>query len=870
MHHRILRRVIIPSIICLSSLALPVAASGDQLKRETIPGKWIEPLLPEDLPPLDYPKYFKDLDRAEMEAFRGRYKKSLQTLKKVAPAPGDPETTIRAALVRGTALNAIGKKNEAIDALSQPAVKDDPRVQIKRANVLVELGKLAEARDLLKELLAKHADSLAGHYYLGEISEQLGDLPTAREMYAWFVAPPQSYLDKAQGGGELGLESAEDVTLLGRALDRWATLNGAYQTNEQLHDTILNIFVRAYDVIDRAYWPAHVAAAEYYLSHDNDKEAGNELAAALDANPGDIAALDLFGKIALGNFNFDAADKAIAAIRKVDAKSIPADLLETRNLLHQRRPIDAQPAVQHVLAEQPKNIEALGLLAASQFLTLHDEQANTTLKQVDAIDPTNASAYFECAEQLGAMRQYPRSAAMYKIAIDRAPWWTAARNGLGLLYTQSGDEDQAKITLDAAHSVDPFNLRTTNYLRLLDDLEKLARKETPNFVVMYDAQLDPLIPEYFADYLESIHNDVCGDFKFSPKVKTYIEVFPTHDAFSVRTTGSPWIGTVGASTGRVIALVSPRAGQNTLGTFNWSQVLRHEFTHTVTLGMTDNRIPHWFTEGLAVWEEHAPLRWEWIPMLYHAVKHDELFTMDKLTWGFVRPRKPTDRQLAYAESFWICRYLDETYGHPAILKMLDGFRAGGSEEEVFKSVLGKSLPAFFEEFSAWTRKQIATWGYDDETKKKYDELRERGEGLIKAKQYDEAVKVWEQIALLHPVDAMPHTRLAGLYLTKQVNRPDKAIEHLIALAQVELKDNRYAKRVARLYRDTGKLEDAQHWALESVYIDPYDPDAHNLLAEIAERTGDNKTLEREHRVIPELEKWIQDNRKRAIHPDAAE
>ena len=32
------------------------------------------------------------------------------------------------------------------------------------------------------------------------------------------------------------------------------------------------------------------------------------------------------------------------------------------------------------------------------------------------------------------MRQYPRSADHYKIAIERAPWWTAARNGLGTVH----------------------------------------------------------------------------------------------------------------------------------------------------------------------------------------------------------------------------------------------------------------------------------------------------------------------------------------------------------------------------------------------------------------------------------------------------
>jgi tetratricopeptide (TPR) repeat protein len=345
-------------------------------------------------------------------------------------------------------------------------------------------------------------------------------------------------------------------------------------------------------------------------------------------------------------------------------------------------------------------------------------------------------------------------------------------------------------------------------------------------------------------------------------VKTYIEVFPTHDAFSVRTTGSPWIGTVGASTGRVIALVSPRAGKQTLGTFNWSQVLRHEYTHTVTLSMTDNRIPHWFTEGLAVWEEHSPLRWEWVPMLYNAVKEHELFTMDKLTWAFVRPRKPTDRQLAYAQSFWICTYLEEKYGHDSILKMLDLYRQGFSQEEVFPKAINLSMDDFYDSFVKWCEQQISTWGYDEETTKKYEELRDNAEDMIKSRQYDKAVEAWEQIVKLRPMDALPHTRLAGLYLNKAINQPDKAIEHLKALSDVELKNNAYAKRIAGIYRDEDKLTEAHQFAMTAVYTDPYDLRAHQLLAEIDEKAGNTKEADRERKVIPILEQWIQENLRR--------
>ena len=112
------------------------------------------------------------------------------------------------------------------------------------------------------------------------------------------------------------------------------------------------------------------------------------------------------------------------------------------------------------------------------------------------------------------------------------------------------------------------------------------------------------------------------------------------------------------------------------------------------------------------------------------------------------------------------------------------------------------------------------------------------------------------------MDALPHQRLAGLYLTKEVNDPLKAIEQLKMLHAVELHDNRYAKRIARAYRDIGKLEGAQHYALQAVYVEPYDLDAHQLLMQMYEKTGNSAGLARERRVIQVLEKWIADNRKR--------
>jgi tetratricopeptide (TPR) repeat protein len=827
---------------------------------DTVPGRWIHPLVPEQLPDLKYPAYFNDFDKAKQQVWTGRYKLALQTLGTLKPTAKNVDPAVYADL-KAQSLIAVGREDEALATLSDPVISQAPAVQIRRAILLSSMGKTPEAIALLQKVLQGHPDSISGHYQLGRLSELVDDVPGARAAYGWFVAPGQDYLTQWQNKGEKLFDHAEDATTVGLALDRWATLNDQYEMLPDLNQTLLDFFVKSYDVIDREYWPAHVAAARYYLSHDDSHNAQVELKAAMLVNPNSAEAIALMGKIAVDGFDFDTADRAVAQLRNENSESIDADLLETRNLLRQRQPKQAATVARRILGRQPDLLEARGLLAATEALQLHDDATRQLLIEVDKIAPTDAGAYFEVAEQLGAMRQYPRAAAMYQVAISRAPWWSNARNGLGLLYTQSGEEDLAQQTLDAAHKVDPFNVETTNYLRLLDDLRSYTHKESAHFTVVYDGRNDPLIGEYFNDYMESVYASVTSEYRTEPKVKTIIEVFPTHDAFSVRTTGSPWIGTVGASTGRIIALTTPRKGEGTWQAFNWAQVLRHEFTHTVTLAATDNRISHWMTEGLAVCEEHSPLQWAWVPMMYHAVTHDELFDMDQLTWMFVRPKKPADRQMAYAESFWVCTYIEKTYGHEAILKMLNEFKNGGLQEDVFPKILGRSQDQFFIEFKAWAAEQVAGWGYDKASTDKYEKLADQGQELIDSKRYADAVGVWEQIARLRPMDEQPHKKLAGLYLSAAVNEPQKAIEHLKILHLLDVRDNRYAKRVARLYRDLGDFQNAQAWGLQAVYIDPYDMDAHQLLEQVCEKSGDAAALAREQRVIPELQQWMDEQKK---------
>ena len=848
--------------------ALPASAGAHDFVRDSAPMKWVEQAMTEDLPPLKYPAYFNDFDKAKAQVDSGRYKTALLTLRKISDPKPDQLLTI--ALCKGKALAVTGQTQDALATLSantpvklgdkQIELTDHPAVQLQRAEVLSETGRANDAMAVLQKHLSMYPDSWGGHYWAGQVAEQLGDTESAKAHYGYFADKSRGIWDAWTSRQQLPqFENAELVTQMGRSIDRWATLNEKYRDNTALPNQILNVFVKAQE-IDAKYWPAKLAAAEYFMERDDRKQALEQLGGALEANPQDVRSLRLMGHLALGGFNFDKCDEVIAALRQFDPNSVTADLLEGRNLMQQRVPKDAESPIQRVLSSQPKNLEALGLLAGAYALQLQEEQVDRILAQVDEVDVghDNASAYLEVAEQLAAMRQYPRAEAKYKKAIERAPWWTAAWNGLGLLYTQSGDEDKAHWTITAARQLDPFNLETTNYKRLLDTMLTYKKVETEHFVLIFDPVQDPILAEYVPEYLESIHAQVAGEYKCEPPVKTYIEFFPTHEAFSVRTTGSPWIGTVGASTGRVIAMVSPRKGGKNMDPFNWAQVLRHEYTHTVTLAATDNRIQHWMTEGLAVLEERSPIRWDWVPMLNHAVKSRELFTMDNLTWGFVRPKKPSDRQLAYAQSWWVCQYVQETYGHESILKMLAMFKDAGRQEDVFPAVTGKPIDEFYKDFLAWCDKKVAGWGYDAVSSRKYELLRDSAESAMRPKEgrkpdYEKAIELWQQVLKVRPVDALPHTRLAGLYIiTRQY---EKAIPHLDVLHKVESKDNRYAKQIAKIYKSLKQYDKAAEYGMQAIYVDPYDLAGHQILREVFEASGDKERLARENRVIPILEQW---------------
>src|SRR4029078_1610598 len=116
----------------------------------------------------------------------------------------------------------------------------------------------------------------------------------------------------------------------------------------------------------------------------------------------------------------------------------------------------------------------------------------------------------------------------------RAPHCPGAKTTLGMLALRMGKEDDARKILADAFKSDPFNVRTSNSLKVLKHLENYKAIQTPHYLLRYDEKTDAALAHYLAEYLEGLYEDLAKQFNYRPTGLILVEVFNNHDMFSRR------------------------------------------------------------------------------------------------------------------------------------------------------------------------------------------------------------------------------------------------------------------------------------------------------------------------------------------------
>lgn len=565
------------------------------------------------------------------------------------------------------------------------ARKSGPRHEL--AEVLAITGRYAEAikefEQAAKETTPRRA--LESDLRRAELLELTGQEAQAKTIYESFI---KFYADNNS-------ETPAELTLIARALvhlERYQDANDIYRSAIEA---------------DAGYLEAQLSAGELYTKKYAYADAAHFLNAALQLNPNSARA---YLDVALNKRN-EGGEEMLAALNK--ALSLNPNYVEALNLkaalaLEANQLDAATTDLDKALKINPQSLEAHSLRAAMYYL--QDRDFEPEVAATLAIGPHYGEIYNTLAHYATITRRTEQAAAFARRAIELSPRLWDAHLSLGMSLLRLGQMEPGRAAVEQAFKGDPFNVWAKNTLDLLDSMAAFRATKRGPFVIKAAAHESDLLGPYAASLLEEAAAKLTAKYRFTPKGQITVEIFNNHEDFAVRALGIPGLGALGVCFGPVIAQDSPSARE--AGEFNWGSTLWHEFTHVITLQMTDYRIPRWFSEGLSVYEERrARPGWgdDWNVMFVRSFGDGRWFKIADLDAAFQRPRTAQDVPIAYFEASQICEFITDRYGFDAILNMLAMYRDKARTPDILQKVLKLSESDFDREFHAYIEAKARPW-----------------------------------------------------------------------------------------------------------------------------------------------------------------
>lgn len=670
----------------------------------------------------------QSLKAAREHAQRGRYEEAIEAYEAVLK---DESKNVTAVIGLSRALEENGQIKDAVLRLDA-AVNEQPKaidIQIRRAEVAFTQGQFEEAEKVVDQVLEADQEHLPARLLKAKLLVERGQIKEADDAFRWFVR----YYNRKQP------EDPESLLVIGEASAMYARWHGIADIFNFIVNTLCADVLKA----DEHAWQAHYLSGSLLLEKYNRAQGLPDLNKALAINAQSVEVITALGWAALDRHELDKAEKYSKQALEARADSPLALLLKADLLLMDGKVSEALEAVEAALKFNAQDQRTLGRLAACYYLIdsksagpdgansvdqrlfeLFDKLAdikNVKLEQPSRLErlvidlgqrnPRPGRFLTTFADQLTARRKFTAAERAYQRCMTVMPELAEAKNALGMLYMQTGRTDKATEVLDAAFKADPYHVRVSNMRKVLKVLGGYETVTTDHFVIRVDSKADRILAEYMAEYLEESYAELTKLYGYEPPTRTTFEIYhdsksglTAHELFSARMVGLPWIQTIGASTGMMVALASPTAVKQP---FNWARVLKHEFVHILTLQQTGFNIPHWFTEALAVTSEGLEFSSTWNRLLLERVPQDKLWKLDELNHIFARPETPDNWQFAYCQSRLYAQFMIEKHGAESIAKLLEAYRRNRATNDAIKDVFKMSGDEFHQQYVTFVKARVA-------------------------------------------------------------------------------------------------------------------------------------------------------------------
>jgi Tfp pilus assembly protein PilF len=612
---------------------------------------------------------------------------------------------------------------------SKPAAWD-PRAGWVRA--LLETGRRAEATAVCESYLKEHANHAGAILALAQVALEDGDPKRALSL----LGPIEEGVRARALGGRIleELERVEDasqrtkplIELFNKSRDEFMkedlfwlaqglAIHARTAGSADLYKQVVQVVLPDLLKVDPQDASIHTFLGVCFLEKYNQSAAAESFKEALQANPHFVPALAGLGRLLLSAHDAASALKLATHALEINPSSEEAHALMARILFIQKNRPGAIAALDKGLETNPRSVRLLSLRAAVRTVG-GDPDAGKDADRAKALQPETVLPDWETGRLYleSGERQFDEAQRLFNRAVERNARIPDLLIDTGLNALRVGDEERARKVLSAAFARDPFNVRVVNSVNLLRDLEKdFVLLEPPHFRVRLDRRERRWQEAEVLGLLDRAWTEMTRRYHFTPADPVLVEVFPLHSDFSVRTMGIPGLGALGACFGRVVTTLGPRSRipDADLPPFCWGEVLWHEMAHVFSLQLSGYRVPSWFTEGLATYEEALGFR--------NSRRESGMEILlgrhrgDVTGVGTLESGKPAGNPIltVYLQGAEICRFIAEKKGFDVILQMLKGWASRKTTEEVFRGVLGQTLEEFDHDFLAWLDGRLARYRF---------------------------------------------------------------------------------------------------------------------------------------------------------------
>jgi tetratricopeptide (TPR) repeat protein len=751
----------------------------------------------------------------------------------------------------------------------QPA---DPRVQIR---ALAETGHLADAEKMARD--AGPAMSAA----LGEVLVLRGKLSGADS--AFHIA-----LDKDVAGrrtadaalAELALERGDRAEAFRRAsaltssyenpANRWSpddrvAAGRAYVVLGKRNATSVRRALAAFDAAvasDQSNLEARLRVGDLFLDKYNAPDARKSYEDVIQHDPDNARALLGLANVA----RFEGKPEAMTLARRAVTANpalVDGQLFLARAHVEAEVYDSATTDIHRALAVDSSSMYAWSLLGATAWITGDSAEFNRAQAAAKRLNAHPSDFYAELSDAAVRLHRYDdgRRLANEALAMD-----SNSVRALGLVGTnelRAAKIAEGRATIERAFAIDPFNLWHKNTLDLLDNLAKFKTVDRGRFRIVAPQKEAEILSMYLQPLLEEAFDTLSAKYGYTPPTPVRLEIYGEHADFSVRTVGLTGLGALGVSFGPVLAMDAPSSRPR--GEFNWGSTAWHELAHTFTLGVSSNRVPRWFTEGLSVLEErHARAGWGASASVefLSAYLGGRIRPVSQLNDGFVHPRYNAEIIHSYYDASLVCEMIESTKGRSAIVAMLKAYRDGQETPAVFERVLGVKPADFDIQFDAWLRAKFAvpmrsilpdSTGKGEPGGAFVDAIR-AGTEYLRAGRTDSARATLLRAQAMFPDyagNAAPAIFLSQLARDRgDLKEALEQITHYTSRSESSWEGNLLE---ADIREKMGDSAGARAPLERMIWISPYDVGVHVRLAALAARAADYKVAIRERRAVVALD-----------------